>query len=86
MTTISGATGTVCTKNGLYKATDNKAQYIELIWVGSNFPPFPGENGNKNATWYLVQEITTAVKGEGGAVTVAGDGAFTSVLVPPGVE
>ena len=88
MTTIavSGSTGAVCTKNGLYKATDNKAQYIELISAGTTFPPFPGGKGTKSTTWYLVQQTTTTVTGEGSAVTTTGDGGFSSVLVPAGTE
>jgi hypothetical protein len=85
-TAVSGATGTVCMKNGLYKATDNKAQYIELIAAGATFPPLPGGKGTKSTTWYLVQQTTTTVTGEGGTVTMTRDGGFSSVLVPAGPE
>ena len=40
--TVSGATGSTCTKSGVYRATDNKAQYLEVIALGDIFPPFPG--------------------------------------------
>lgn len=82
--TISGATGSICVEGGLYRATDNKAQYLQLVGKNDAFPPFPGGKGNKNCTWYLVQTTTTAVTGEGGSATTNDDGGFTSVIVPAG--
>jgi len=86
-TTISGATGAVCTASGLYKATDRRAQYLELYYVGDTFRNFPGGKGTKTATWYLVTGTSTAsvTNTDGtGAVTASGDGGFTSVVVEPG--
>ena len=82
--TISGATGSICVEGGLYRATDNKAQYLQLVAKGEAFPNFPGGKGTKSCTWYLVQTTTTAIQGEGGSATTNGDGGFTSVIVPAG--
>jgi hypothetical protein len=85
--TISGATGTVCSKSGLYKATDKRAQYLEMYTVNEIFRKFPGGKGTKDTTWYLVTGTTTApvTSTDGtGTVTSSGDGGFTSVVVDPG--
>ena len=44
-TSTGGATGTTCTETSLYKATDGKVEFIELIEAGSAYPPFPGGKG-----------------------------------------
>jgi hypothetical protein len=86
-TTISGATGAVCVQSGLYKATDRRAQYLELYYVGDAFRNFPGSKGTKTTTWYLVTGSSTSAVSStdgSGAVTSPGDGGFTSVVVSPG--
>ena len=86
-TTISGATGTVCTKSGLYKATDRRAQYVEMYFVGDAFRNFPAGKGTKTCTWYLVTGTSSAsvsTTDGTGTVTSSGDGGFTSVVVDPG--
>jgi len=86
-TTISGATGTVCTRSGLYKATDRRAQYIEMYYVGDAFRNFPAGKGTKTTTWYLVTGTSTSAVSSTdgtGTVTTPGDGGFTSVVVEPG--
>jgi hypothetical protein len=87
MQTISGATGTTCTKSGLYKATDRRAQYLELYTLGDIFRNFPGGKGTKGTTWYLVSgtAATSVTNTDGtGTVTTPDDGGFTSVVVAPG--
>jgi hypothetical protein len=87
MQTISGATGAVCTKSGLYKATDRRAQYVEMYYVGDAFRNFPGCKGTKTTTWYLVSGTSTSsvTNTDGtGTVTTPDDGGFTSVVVAPG--
>ena len=67
------ATGTICNETSLYKCTDNRMQFIELVEVGAPFPPYPGGKGTSKATWYRL--------------TKSGDGAkagFTSVVVVEG--
>ena len=86
-TTISGATGTVCTKSGVYKSTDRRAQYLETYFVGDAFRNFPGGKGTKTTTWYLVTGTSSSsvTNTDGtGTVTTPGDGGFTSVVVEPG--
>lgn len=86
-TTISGATGTICTKSGVYKATDRRAQYLEMYFVGDAFRNFPGSKGTKTTTWYLVTGTSSSsvTNTDGtGTVTTPGDGGFTSVVVSPG--
>jgi len=86
-TQISGATGAVCVQNGLYKATDRRAQYLELYYVGDVFRNFPGGKGTKTTTWYLVSGTSTSSVSSTdgtGTVTTPGDGGFTSVVVSPG--
>ena len=87
MQTISGATGAVCTKSGLYKATDRRAQYVEMYYVGDAFRNFPGGRGTKTTTGYLVTGTSTSSVSSTdgtGTVTTPGDGGFTSVVVSPG--
>ena len=86
-TTISGVTGATCTQSGLYKATDRRAQYIELYTVGDIFRNFPGGKGTKGTTWYLVTGSSTSSVSNTdgtGTVTSTDDGGFTSVVVPAG--
>ena len=86
-TTISGATGAVCTVDGIYKATDRRAQYLELYSAGDVFRNFPGAKGTKTTTWYLVSGSSSSAVSStdgSGAVTSPGDGGFTSVVVEPG--
>ena len=86
-TTISGATGTICTRSGLYKATDRRAQYVEMYYVGDAFRNFPAGKGTKTTTWYLVTGTSTSAVSSTdgtGTVTTPGDGGFTSVVVEPG--
>ncbi len=86
-TTISGATGTVCTVDGIYKSTDRRAQYLELYSAGDVFRNFPGAKGTKTTTWYLVSGTSTSSVSSTdgtGTVTSSGDGGFTSVVVPAG--
>lgn len=87
MQTISGLTGATCTKSGLYKATDRRAQYLELYTVGDIFRNFPGGKGTKTTTWYLVTGTSSSSVSSTdgtGTVTSPGDGGFTSVVVEPG--
>lgn len=76
--TVSGTTGGTCTKTGVYRCTDNKAQYLEVIAQGDTFPPFPGGKGTSKTTWTLMSATTsgTAIQTE--------DGGFKSVLVDAG--
>ena len=55
-----GGTGTLCTDTSLYKATDNKVEYILHIAAGTLFPNFPGGNGKGNAVW---TKLTLAADG-----------------------
>ena len=66
----TGATGTTCTKTGLYKATDGKIEFVLSIRKGATFPKFP--TGNSNTFW-------TAV----GSSDASRD-SYTSVLAPAG--
>lgn len=70
-----GATGTTCTKSGIYKATDGKMEFVEFIRKGQSFPKYPGANGTSNTTWTPVTE--------------SADGArkgFTAVKVSAGTQ
>lgn len=49
--TLGFTSGSICPDTSLYKATDGKVEFIELIDAGSAFPPFPGGNGTKKCTW-----------------------------------
>src|SRR5215207_5347964 len=74
-TTISGATGSICTKSGVYRCTDTKAQYLEVIVQNDAFPPFPGGKGTKDTTWTLMTTSTS------GTAVTSDDGEFKSVMV-----
>ena len=76
--TVSGTTGGICSKTGVYRCTDNKAQYLEVIAQGDSFPPFPGGKGTSKTTWTLMSSTT-----EGSAVKTS-DGGFKSVMVDAG--
>ena len=69
----TGATGSICAKTSLYKATDGKIEFIEYVVAGTAFPPFPGGKGTKACTWTRL--------------TLASDGSkesFMAVKVAPG--
>jgi hypothetical protein len=71
--TGNGTTGGTCLETSLYKATDGKIEFVELIQAGDAFPPFPGGKGTKACAWTRL--------------TVASDGSktgFTSVKVVAG--
>lgn len=74
-TSLGFATGTVCPKSGLYKATDGKIEIIEYIPQDTLFPPFGGGNGTKKATW---SRVTLATDG-----SRTGSG-FRAVMVDAG--
>jgi len=76
--TVSGSTGQTCTKSGVYRCTDNKAQYLEVILANTTFPPFPGGKGTSKTTWTLMTTSTS------GTAVTSGDGEFKSVMVEAG--
>jgi hypothetical protein len=76
--TVSGTTGQTCTRTGVYRCTDNKAQYLEVIAQNDLFPPFPGGKGTSKTTWTLMTSSTSST-----AVTTD-DGGFKSVMVDAG--
>lgn len=51
-----GASGTVCTKTGLYKASDGKITSVLLVKKNDTFPNFVGSSGTTRTTWYAVTE------------------------------
>ena len=55
-----GGTGTLCTDTSLYKATDNKVEYLQHIAAGTLFPNFPGGNGKGSCVW---TKLTLAADG-----------------------
>lgn len=71
--TTGFATGAICPDTSLYKATDGKVEFIELVDAGAAFPPFPGGNGTKKCTW---TRLTLSADG--------GKTSFTSVKVEAG--
>ena len=76
--TVSGTTGATCGKTGVYRCTDNKAQYLEVIAQGDLFPPFPGGKGTSRTTWTLMTSSTS------GSALKTVDGGFKSVMVDAG--
>lgn len=72
-TVVSGQTGTVCTRTGLYKATDGKTAVIEVYEQGQLYLAYPGGNGKTKCTW------TSLSVAEGDS-----NSGFRSVLVPAG--
>jgi hypothetical protein len=69
-TAISYTTGQVCPKTALYKTTDGKIEFTELITLNSLFPPFPGGNGTKKGTWTRLSLATDGAKTGVNAVKV----------------
>jgi hypothetical protein len=69
----TGSTGSICTETSLYKASDGKIEFLELIADGETFPPFPGGTGTKKTTW-----TKTTVSGDGNKTS------FTAVKVAAG--
>ena len=76
--TVSGTTGSICSKTGVYRSTDNKAQYLEVLVQGDAFPPFPGGKGTSKTTWTLMSTSTS------GTAATTDDGGFKSVMVEAG--
>jgi hypothetical protein len=69
--TSGGATGTICGRTGLYKASDGKITAVLLIKKGDAFPPFVGASGTTKTTWYAVTEGTDGARTGFESVTVA---------------
>ena len=69
-TSTGGSTGTICTDTSLYKATDGKVEFIELIEAGQAFPPFPGGKGTKSCTWTRLSKTADGSKTSFTSVTV----------------
>ena len=65
--------GTICQKNGLYKASDGKVEIVQYCEAGKPFPKFGGGTGTGNCTW------TALSKSSDGSKT-----GFTSVKVAAG--
>ncbi|HEU5091411.1 MAG TPA: hypothetical protein VFT30_01920 [Nitrospira sp.] len=76
--TVSGTTGQICSRTGVYRSTDNKAQYLEVVAAGDPFPPFPGGKGTSKTTWTLMTSSNS------GTAATTEDGGFRSVLVEAG--
>ncbi len=57
-TTSGGSTGQICTKSGLYKATDGKIEFIEYYAVNDVYHYFPSGNGNRKCTWTRLSKTT----------------------------
>jgi hypothetical protein len=57
-TSTGGATGGTCLETSLYKATDGKIEFVELIQAGDPYPPFPGGKGTKGCTWTRLSKTT----------------------------
>lgn len=70
-TSTGFATGSVCTKSSLYKATDGKIEFIEYVPLNATFPPFPGGTGTKKCTWYRLSVSSDGSKTSFTAVKVA---------------
>jgi hypothetical protein len=77
--TVGGSTGQICTKSGVYRCTDNKAQYLEVVLANTAFPPFPGGKGTSKTTWTLMTTSTSS-----GGTVQSDDGEFKSVMVEAG--
>jgi hypothetical protein len=58
ISTDSGKTGGTVMKTGLYKASDGKMEFIELLEQNQLFPPYPGGNGTAKCTWTRMTTVT----------------------------
>jgi hypothetical protein len=67
----SYASGTICPKTGLYKSTDGKMEFLELVKKGDPFPKFPGGTGTSNASWTATSESADGSRSGFQAVKVA---------------
>ena len=65
------ATGTVCTKSGIYRASNKYLDSVQVFAVGDVFPVFVD---NKKTTWYPLSSSLSSNK----------SGNFQSVKVAPG--
>ncbi|HEX2272060.1 MAG TPA: hypothetical protein VHH35_21135 [Pyrinomonadaceae bacterium] len=68
--TTGGTTGSLCSRTGLYRATDGKIVSVLLIKKGDTFPPFVGASGTTKTTWYAVTD-RDSTKSSFESVTVA---------------
>jgi hypothetical protein len=50
----TGRSGTICTKTGLYTATDGRIQFVTMVEAGNAYPAFPGGTANSSASWRKV--------------------------------
>jgi hypothetical protein len=67
----SFTTGALCTKSGLYKATDGKIEMVQYIQANTKFPKFPGGDGSANCSWTALSRAADGNRGGFTAVKVA---------------
>ena len=66
-----GASGSICGKTGLYKASDGKITSVLLVKAGDPFPKFPGGTGTTSTTWTSVSATSDGSRGTFESVNVA---------------
>jgi hypothetical protein len=67
----SYASGSICPKTAVYKATDGRMEFLELVKKGDPFPKFPGGTGTTNGTWSATSETSDGSRSGFQAVKVA---------------
>lgn len=70
-TSTTYTSGTTCPRTGLYKASDGKMEFVELVRKGDPFPKYPGGTGTNTAYWTAVTEATDGNKTSYDAVKVS---------------
>lgn len=70
--TTGFATGTVCTRTGSYKASNNYMQAIVVVVKGNKFPNF---TDGKKTTWYALSSSGASASDDGFTAVTAQAGA-----------
>lgn len=66
-----GASGSICTRTALYKASDGKITSVLMIKKGDPFPKFVGGTGTTSTTWTAVTTTSDGNRGSFESVNVA---------------
>ena len=64
-----GASGTICARTALYKASDGKITSVLMIKKGDPYPNFVGATGTTRTTWTAVTESSDGSRSGFQAVT-----------------
>ena len=58
-----GGSGTICSKTGLYKASDGRIEFVIMVEAGKPYPAFPGGSAAASTAWSKVGTTDSSRQG-----------------------